>query len=111
MEFARGDVCWGPAIHKGTGAYRPWVIVSDESHPFDSEECIALALPTQQHADGIPVPDDSWKAGGSETEAYISPWYVTTIKLDDFDRHQGTLEEDIVDRASAALDRYTHDDR
>lgn len=107
MGYGRGEVWWGPALHKGTSAYRPWVIVSDDSHPFPTEECIALAMTTKRHREGIPVPDRAWAEGGSKRDASISPWYVTTVKLDDLDRQQGVLDEGIVDEAVAALHEYT----
>lgn len=107
MNHERGDVRWGPAPHKAGPAYRPWVIVSDSSHPFADTECIAIALTTQQHPEGISVPDRAWIRGGSEVTAYLSPWYVATIKHADFDRHQGALAPDVVDAAIEAMHRYT----
>lgn len=103
----RGEVHWGPAPHKDSPAYRPWLVVSDSSHPFADEECIALALTTQKHDSGIAVPTDAWIAGGSVKQSYISPSYVATIKHRDFDTHQGTLADEMVDEAVAALHNYT----
>lgn len=107
MAYERGEVWWGPAPHKSSPAYRPWVVVSDDSHPFAHTECIGLAMTTQQHASGIPVPDDAWVTGGSQKQSYTSPWYTTTLKHRDLDRQQGRLREDIVTRAVAALHDYT----
>ena len=107
MAQDRGDVWWGPAPHKSGPAYRPWVIVSESSHPFAETECIALAMTTQQHAAGIDVPDSAWIRGGTDKKAYISPWYGATIKDADFDRRQGELAADIVADAVAELHRYT----
>lgn len=88
-------------------SHRPWVIVSDSSHPFSREECIALAMTTQRHRAGIEVPEDAWVEGGSDTDSYVSPWYVATIKTRDFDRQQGTLDDEILADAIEALHRYT----
>lgn len=107
MAHSRGEVWWGPAPHKSGPAYRPWVIVSTSSHPFAETECIALAMTTQQHAAGIDVPDDAWIRGGANKDAYISPWYVATIKYADFDRQQGELAADVVAVATEELHRYT----
>ncbi|WP_269750317.1 hypothetical protein [Halosimplex litoreum] len=43
-------------------------------------------MTTQDHDEGIAVPDDAWVAGGSERRAYVSPWYVATVKHAAFDR-------------------------
>lgn len=103
----RGDVRWGPAPHKDSPAYRPWVIISNTSHPFSHTESIALAMTTRDHEGGITVPDGAWVRGGSEKQSYISPWYVATIKYRDFDRHQGSLRTHLVDNAVERMHSYT----
>jgi hypothetical protein len=44
---------------------------------------------------------------GSEKRAFVSPWYVATVKHAAFDRKQGALVESLVDRAAVALHEYT----
>lgn len=107
MALDRGTVWWGPAPHKSGPAYRPWVVVSDSTHPFSREECIALALTTTRHPAGIEVPDDAWVEGGSDTDSFVSPWYVATMKTRDFDRQQGILDDSILTEAIVALHQYT----
>lgn len=102
----RGEVGWGPAPHRSSPAYRPWVVVSDGSHPFADEECIVLAMTTRRHAACVPVPASAWTRGGTDREAYCSPWYVATIKHRDLDRRQGVLDDDTLTEAVAALHRY-----
>ncbi|WP_275882970.1 hypothetical protein [Halorhabdus sp. BNX81] len=106
MSYVQGEVWWGPAPHKSDPAYRPWLIVSDSSHPFGSVESIVVGMTTQQHPEGIPVPDDAWIQGGSKTRAYISPWYVTTIKERDLDDQQGLLSQSLVREAIESLHQY-----
>lgn len=96
MAVTRGEVWWGPAPHKSSPAYRPWLVVNDTSHPFSDEECIVVAMTTQNHPDGIAVPEEAWVQGGSEKDAYVSPWYVTTIKQRDLDNQQGKLTDSLV---------------
>lgn len=107
MASRHGEVWWGPAPHKSGPAYRPWVVVSDDTHPFAHTECIALAMTTQQHPAGITVPEDAWVAGGSQKQSYISPWYATALKHRDLDRQQGRLREGILATAVTALHDYT----
>lgn len=107
MPYGRGEVWWGPAPHKPGPSYRPWVIVSDDTHPFSHTECIALAMTSQQYAAGIDVPDGAWIRGGSDTESSISPWYVVTIKHRDLDRQQGELDAELVADAGVELHAYT----
>jgi mRNA-degrading endonuclease toxin of MazEF toxin-antitoxin module len=107
MVHGRGEVWWGPAPQKSGPAYRPWVVVSESTHPFGETECIALAMTTQQHTAGIAVPDSAWIRGGAKKDSYISPWYVATIKYADFDRQQGKIESELVADAGKELHRYT----
>jgi len=106
MTDRRGEVWWGPAPHKSSPSYRPWLVVSDGSTPFDDEEAIVLALTTRAHDAGIAVPHDSWVRGGSQRDAYVSPWYVTTMKHRDFDDLQGELDGDLVTEAVRELHEY-----
>lgn len=105
MAHDPGDVWWGPAPHKAAPSYRPWLIISDTTHPFAHTECIALAMTTQHHAEGITVTTSDWIRGGSKKDASISPWYVITIKYSDFDRQQGTLTERLLTNAIEKLHR------
>ena len=104
---ARGEVWWGPAPHKSSPSYRPWLVVSDSTHPFSHTECIGVAMTTQEHEAGIPVPEAEWIRGGSETESFVSPWYAATLKDRDLDRKQGELSRGVVVDAVTALHEYT----
>lgn len=64
-------------------------------------------MTTQNHPNGIAVPDEAWIRGGSQKDAYISPWYVTTIKQRDLDNQQGELASSLVADAVKALLNYT----
>lgn len=107
MADMQGEVWWGPAPHKSDSAYRPWLVISDTSHPFSAEECIVVAMTTQDHPHGIAVPDDAWIRGGSKQDASVSPWYVTTIKHRDLDNQQGKLADSLVVDVIDALHDYT----
>ena len=107
MDRTQGDVWWGPAPHKSNPAYRPWLVISDDSHPFSAVECIGVGMTTQEHPEGIRVPADAWIRGGSRRTAYVSPWYVTTIKHRDLDDQQGTLAQSLVRNVIEALHDYT----
>lgn len=107
MPCTQGEVWWGPAPHKLDPAYRPWLLISDDSHPFADVECIAVGMTTQNHSDGIAVSDEAWIRGGSQKDAYISPWYVATIKQRDLDNQQGELADSLVADAIDAVHGYT----
>jgi mRNA-degrading endonuclease toxin of MazEF toxin-antitoxin module len=103
---ARGEVWWGPALFKGGDVYRPWLVLSDDSHPFADEECIAVGLTTTEHAAGIRIDADEWASGGTPRRSYVSPWYCATLKHVDLDRHQGSLSTEFVSRVAHELAEY-----
>lgn len=90
---------WGPTLDESAGTYRPWLIVSTGVHPFDSEEAIVLATTTQRRPEAIPAPEEAWIAGGSDTDAFVSPWDPTTMTYRDFDNTQGTISNSLVTRS------------
>lgn len=102
-----GEVWWGPTLHKETTAYRPWLILSTDTHPFSEEECIGVAMTTRDRPEGIEVPDSAWVEGGSRKQAYVSPWYATTMKHATFDQQQGILSASIVSSVAKELHSYT----
>jgi len=107
MAYAQGEVWWGPAPHKSSPAYRPWLVISDTGHPFAGTECIIVGVSTRNHERSIAVPDEAWVRGGSQTDAYVSPWYVTTVKYRDFDNQQGTVSDPVVADVVDELHGYT----
>jgi hypothetical protein len=64
-------------------------------------------MTTQSHSDGIPVTDEGWVRGGSRKDAYVSPWYVTTIKHRDLDDQQWKLSDSLVADTVEALHDYS----
>jgi len=66
-----------------------------------------MALTTQQHPAGIAVLEDDWIRGGSDKDAFISPWYVTNMKHRDIDNLQGVLSDTVITEAIRELRSYT----
>ena len=107
MNYSQGEVWWGPAPHKSNASYRPWLIISDDTHPFGNEKSITIALTTQQHSAGIAVREDDWIRGGSDVDAFVSPWYVVNLKHRDIDNLQGVLSQTLVAKSVSQLRSYT----
>lgn len=107
MAGRQGEIWWGPAPHKSDPAYRPWLVVNNGFHPFSAVECIVVGMTTRDRPDGIAVPEEAWVRGGSQKDAHVSPWYVTTIKQRDLDTRQGELAKSLVTQAVEALHGYS----
>lgn len=103
---SRGAVWWGPSLFEHGDIYRPWLVISDDSHPFSEEECLAVGLTTTPHEAGILVEPDHWIDGGTPRRSFVSPWYCTTLKHADVDRRQGELGQELVERVVHRLAGY-----
>lgn len=106
-DLERCDVCYGADAFKGADYSRPWVIISNESSPFQGEQYIVLALTTRSWHDGlVRIPDDAWIEGGTPKSSSIVPWSVETIDADDIEFRQGRLEAELVDETVTQLTEY-----
>jgi len=99
----RGAVVEYPAVFAFESYPRPYLIVSNESHPFHGEEYVGLAITTTEHDAAIPIDDDSWVRGRLPKRSFIKPWQPTLLKHDDIEDAFGLLDTPVVDRASRAL--------
>lgn len=97
MTYTRGEVVKGPDLF-GSSSFRPWVSVSTEAHPFESQEGLWVAVTTTGRSEAIPLGGDDFVSGGLPKTSYASPWNVTTIKTADVGTVEGILEERVVDR-------------
>lgn len=104
MRPERGDVVRSVDPFKmGTERQRPWLVVSDESHPFFGEQSIALAVSTKEYDDSIALADDVWNVGGVPERSSVSPWAVHSPRSEDLVTWQGHVADGYVDRVVERL--------
>ena len=107
MTFERGDVVYGADPFKRDNYSRPWLIVSNDTHPFQGDQYIVLALTSKTWHDGsVPIDDDAWTDGGAPKRSSILPWSVETIEPSDIEHRQGTIERSLVDEAVSKLTTF-----
>lgn len=90
--FDRGHVVWHGGLFKTSA--RPWLVLSNDSHPFDSEEYIVAGLTTTERAAAIRLRDGDWIVGGLPRTSYVSPWFLTTLKHAAVDRGVGMIADE-----------------
>lgn len=90
MPYARGTVVKGPDLF-GSASYRPYVCLSDETHPFSDEEALYAAVTTTHRSRAIPLSADDFVSGGLPKESYVNPWTVTSIRHADIAATEGKL--------------------
>lgn len=109
MKYDRGDVVYGrDPFENGTTA-RPWLLVSDDSHPFYGEQYIALTLTSKSWYDeGYELRDGDWLRGGMPKQSKVVTWGYASPAHDDFDgdRWQGTLKNGVVDACVEQATEY-----
>jgi len=101
----RGAVVKGPDLF-ADHTYRPYVRLSDDSHPFSDEEALYAAVTTTERADAIPLPESAFVTGGLPRESYANPWTVVSIRHADIEESEGRLDEQTTDEIATAAAEY-----
>lgn len=101
----RGAVVKGPDLFADHD-YRPYVRLSDDSHPFSDEEALYAAVTTTERAEAIPLPGSTFAAGGLPRESYANPWTVVSIRHADIEETEGRLDETTTDEIVTAAAEY-----
>jgi hypothetical protein len=90
MAYVRGTVVKGPDLFAGYD-YRPYVCLSDDSHPFSDEEALHAAVTTTHRSVAIPLTDDDFRTGGLPRESYVNPWTLVSLRHADVEGEEGRL--------------------
>jgi mRNA-degrading endonuclease toxin of MazEF toxin-antitoxin module len=106
-DLERGHVVLAPDPFKSDDdATRPWVVVNDETHPFDKEQYVVMGLTTQAWYDErIPLDESDFRDRSAPRESAIVPHaiasltpvlmtdYVCRVRSEPLDRAVGELTE------------------
>lgn len=107
MQPERGDVVRSQDPFKlGTDKQRPWLLVNNETHPFNNEQYLAVAISTKQYEQSLQLQSDVWEIGGTPRESYVSPWAVHSPRHEDIVSWQGRVTEAFTDRVVSELAGY-----
>lgn len=109
MKYDPGDVIFGDDPFNDREAPRPWLVVSDETHPFYGDQYIAVTLTTKSwHDHTITLTDDNWEHGGMPRESAVVPWGIASPDHDDLnhERYQGTLTSTMVKQIASEITGY-----
>jgi len=106
MGYERGIVVKGPDLFADYD-FRPYVCVSDETHPFSDEEALYVAVTTTERDAAIALADTDFATGGLPRASYVNPWTVVSIRHADIDQQEGrlidTTTEEIATEAAGYL--------
>lgn len=102
--FDRGHVVWHDGLFRDAG--RPWVVLSDDRHPFHGEEYLVAGITTTERDGAIPLSEGAWSVGGLPRTSYASPWFISTLKHARIDQGIGTLTDSVVRKVVAGTAQY-----
>lgn len=103
--YARGAVVKGPDEF-GDHDFRPFVCLSDETHPFADEEVRYAAVTTTRRSVALPLTADDFASGGLPRESYVNPWTLISIRHADMDAVEGQLVDTTVETIAQAAASY-----
>lgn len=106
LPYSRGEVVWGPEPFKSVVRPRPWVVLSNERHPFHGEEYLAATLTTTKRKEVIEIKEKHWIEGGAPKKSYVAPWVIITLKHGDVQEKIGKLKPDFLKRVVEDLKSY-----
>ena len=104
MTYERGYVVVA-ADPLGDTPRRPYVIVSDDSHPFAGRQYIALGISTQEYSESIPLADE-FVEGELNRESFVSPWAVVSLRTTHIDRAVAQVSTEFADEATKQMAAY-----
>ena len=104
-EYERGHVVRGPDLF-GPHRHRPFVRLSDDTHPFEAEEALLAAVTSTPRPRAIRLWDDDFVCGSLPRESYVNPWTIATVKHADLAGVEGRLTSRTTDRIAEATAGY-----
>ena len=90
----------------GAGGERPYLLISNEAHPFHGEEYIAAVVTTTDRDRAVVLADDVFTAGSLPRRSVVSPWNPVTLKDEFIDTHVATVTRDVVNELVIELRSY-----
>lgn len=103
--YGRGTVVKGPDLF-ADHEYRPYVCLSDASHPFHDEEGVYTAVTSTERVDAIPLAGDDFASGGLPRESYVNPWTIVSIRHADVADVEGELVDETIETIASEAASY-----
>lgn len=104
MRYERGYVV--VAVDPlGDTPRRPYLVVSDDSHPFAGRQYIALGISTQEYNESIPIAGE-FVEGELNRESFVSPWAVVSLRNNHIERAVAQLSTELTTEATKQMAAY-----
>jgi len=103
-RYERGAVVVAPDPFGG-GDTRPYLVVSNTTHPLGDEEAVAVVITTTERDRAISLADE-YVEGGLPYESFVSPWSPVTLKHRIVDKRVAHVSSKVASNAADALYGY-----
>lgn len=107
-DLVRGHVVLAPDPFAGgdTGT-RPWVVVNNETHPFDTEQYVVMGLATRTWYDErIPLASDDFRDRRAPADSSIVPHAVASLQPPWMTDYVCRIRDEPIDRAVDTIVEY-----
>ncbi|TVT85016.1 hypothetical protein [Haloferax volcanii] len=84
---------------------RPYLILSDSSHPFAGNQYIALGISTKEYSDSLPLAG-AYETGTLDRESFVSPWAIVSLMDSDIERAVAQVTSEFTDSAASRQTQY-----
>lgn len=64
----------------GNAPKRPYLLISNDQHPFSGEESLAAAITTSARSEALELTARRFERGRLDRTSYVSPWAIVTLK-------------------------------
>jgi mRNA-degrading endonuclease toxin of MazEF toxin-antitoxin module len=105
MSYRRGAVVKGPDVF-GSSERRPYMCLTDDTHPFSDEEALYAAVTTTRRSIAVPLANDDFETGSLPRDSYVNPWTVTSYRHADIADTEGRLTDDAVETILEEIAKY-----
>lgn len=86
----------------GSAPRRPYLIVSDGSHPFAGEQYIGAGISTKEYDASVPL-DDAFVEGTLDRESFVAPWAVVSLREATINRAVARVEDDVTETTARQM--------
>ena len=95
----------------GAGNDRPYLIVSNDSHPFHGKEYVVTVVTTTERHRAVLLSEDSFTEGSLPRRSFVSPWNPVTLKDQLIEKHVASIPGNVADEVVSELSTYVGTDR
>lgn len=104
MTYRQGDVIVASDPF-GQAPRRPYLVVSNDTRPFQGEDFLVAGITTTERSTAIPLAGEI-ESGGLNRRSYVSPWIVLTVRHQHVSKRVAVVSPVIVAQTAAAISEY-----